>query len=199
MLWLGQPARFGHRWSASPSARTSGVAHEGQVLRHLPLARILRAQRRNRPDHLGDHVAGAANDHGVALAHVLAPHLVLVVQRRRRDRDAADEHRLEERERGDLPGAPGMHADLAKDRRALLGRELVGDRPAGRVARRAELLLQRDRVDLHHDAVDLPVDRVALLFPLHRVGLDLLDRVGEVGGGLHRQTCAPAPLEEPGL
>ena len=33
------------------------------------------------PDDLGDHVAGAAHDHRVALPHVLARDLVLVVQR----------------------------------------------------------------------------------------------------------------------
>ena len=30
--WSGHPALFGHRQSASPSGRTSGVPHEGQFL-----------------------------------------------------------------------------------------------------------------------------------------------------------------------
>ena len=50
-------------------------------------------------DHLGDHVAGTAHDHGVADAHVLARDLVEVVQRGIGDGDAADEHRREPRDR----------------------------------------------------------------------------------------------------
>ena len=49
---------------------------------------------------------------GVADAHVLAPDLVLVVQRRVGHRDAADEHRLEPRDRRDRAGAADLHADV---------------------------------------------------------------------------------------
>ena len=89
--------------------------------------------REHRPDDLGDHVAGLAHDHRVAGPHVLARDLVLVVQRRQPDGGAADEHRLEHRERRRAPGAPDAHHDVAQERRLLLGRELVGDRPAGRL------------------------------------------------------------------
>jgi len=50
---------------------------------------------RSGPDDLGDHVSGALHDDEVALADVLAIDVLLVVERRVRDRDAADVHRLE--------------------------------------------------------------------------------------------------------
>jgi hypothetical protein len=104
---------------------------------------------------LGDHVAGAAHDHGVADAHVLAAHLVLVVQRRVRDRDAADEHRRETRDRRDRAGAADLHLDVEDLGRHFLGRELVRDGEARRARDEAERLLLRQCVDLVDDPVDL--------------------------------------------
>ena len=52
-------------------------------------------------DDLGDDLARAAHDDGVADEHALARDLVGVVQRRHRDRDAADAHGLEHGERRD--------------------------------------------------------------------------------------------------
>ncbi len=68
--------------------------------RSLPVA-----QAGDRRDDLGDHLAGAAHDDGVADEHALADDLVGVVQRRHRDRDAADAHRLEDGEGRDGAGA----------------------------------------------------------------------------------------------
>ncbi len=62
-------------------------------------------------DHLGDHVASAAHDHGIADAHVLALELVFVMQGRVRHRDPADEHRLELRHRRQSTGAADLHLD----------------------------------------------------------------------------------------
>ena len=114
--------------------RTSGVPHEGQVFGIDHRRALFFRLDEHRPDDLGDHVARAPHDHGVALAHVLAPDLVLVVQRGVGHRDAADEHWLEHGERRDLAGPARVHVDRLQQRRALLGRELVGDRPARRVA-----------------------------------------------------------------
>ena len=52
---------------------------------------------------------------------------------------------------------------------ALLGRELVGDRPAGRLGGRAELVPQGQVVDLHDHAVDLVGQVVAVLLPVQAV------------------------------
>ena len=56
------------------------------------------------------------------------------------DGRAADEHGLEHGERRRLPGAADRHHDVLEHRGALLGRELVGDRPARCVRGGAELL-----------------------------------------------------------
>ena len=96
--------RAASRTTGTPSASSTGARPSCRLDEH-------------RPDDLGDHVAGAPDDDRVALAHVLAPDLVLVVQRRVGDGDAADDHRLEHRERRDLAGPPGVHVDLLQQRR----------------------------------------------------------------------------------
>ena len=58
------------------------------------------------------------------------------------------------------PTLTWMSSSLVRD---LLGRVLVGDRPPRRPRGRAEPALQRDLVDLDHDAVDLVLDVVAVL------------------------------------
>ena len=126
-------------------------------------SRVRRPHREHGTDDLGDHVAGLAHDHGVARPHVLGPHLVLVVQRGDADRRPADEDRLEHGERRRPAGAPDRHLDVAQHGRALLRRELVGDRPARRPGRDAEPLALVDVVDLDDDAVDLVAEVVAVL------------------------------------
>ncbi len=59
---------------------------------------------------------------------------------------------------------------------ALLGRELVGDRPARSPRGDAEALALCDVVDLDHHAVDLVVEVVAMFLPVQAVGGDLVDR-----------------------
>ena len=72
--------------------------------------------------HLRDHVAGAQHDHVVAGADVLAREVLLVVQRRHLDRDAADVHRLERRERVQVAEL----ADVPVDRRSACVTAVVG-------------------------------------------------------------------------
>ena len=122
--------------SLSPSSRTSGPSHDGHVVGNFHGCSPFGPQRQHRPDDLGDDVARLAHDDGVAGAHVLGLHLVLVVQRGQPDGRAADEHRLEHGERRGLPGAADRHHDVLEQRGALLGRELVGDGPARRLRRR---------------------------------------------------------------
>src|SRR5205823_11626744 len=57
-------------------------------------------------------VAGAAHGHRIADANVLAPDFVFIVQRRVRDSDAADEHRLQLRDRCDGAGTSDLNADV---------------------------------------------------------------------------------------
>ena len=71
------------------------------------------AQARDGRDDLGDDLAGAPHDDRVADEHALARDLVGVVQRRHRDGDAADAHRLEHRERRHGAGAADADLDVA--------------------------------------------------------------------------------------
>ena len=144
---------------------SNGVPQTGQSFGNFHGFRPLRALGQHRPDDLGDHVARLAHDHGVAGPHVFGLHLVFVVQRGDTDGGATDEHRLEHCERRGLSGAPDRHHDVLEQRGAFLGRELVGDGPAWRLPRGAERGAQRQVVDLHHDAVDLVGQIVAVLLP----------------------------------
>ena len=123
--------------------------------RHPECPRARGALLREHAHDFRDHVARAPDDHRVADHHVLAPDLVLVVQRGIGDGHAADEHRLEASHRRDGAGAPDLHVDADDFGRHLLGRELVGDGPAWLAGHESERVLQRERIDLVHDAVDL--------------------------------------------
>ena len=112
--WFGQSGCV-QNVSLSPSARVSGLCSgQGQVFGNTQGFELLRALGQHRLHDLGDHVAGLAHHDLVARAHVLEPHLVLVVQRREPDRRAADEHGLEHRERRRLPGATDRHHDVVQ-------------------------------------------------------------------------------------
>ena len=116
------------------------LAHRARG-RELPLPRALLALREHRTDDLGDHVAGLAHDDGVADAHVLARDLVLVVQRRETDGRAADEHRLELRERRGPPGAADAHHDVVAARVVFSsGGNLYAIAQRGALAREAQLV-----------------------------------------------------------
>ena len=106
-------------------------------------------------DHLRDDVAGALHDHRVADPDVLGLDVVLVVQGRARHHDAADGHRLELGDRRQRAGAADLDGDPAHHGLGLLGRELVGDRPARRAADEAEPALLVEPVDLDDHAVDV--------------------------------------------
>ena len=127
--------------SASASTRTSGWPHTGQSVGNVPrLQRPCGRSASTGPTTSGITSPARRTIDDVAGPHVLGPHLVLVVQRRLADGDAADEHRLEHGERRGPTGAPDRHEDVEQLRGALLGRELEGDRPARRARRRAQLL-----------------------------------------------------------
>ena len=157
--------------AAAARDRLVGQAHDGRAAfraarRHHERAGAGRAPFDEHADHLRNHVAGAADDHGVADAHVLAPHLVLVVQRRIGDGDAADEHRLEARDGGHRAGATHLHVDAQHLGRHLLGRKLVRDGEARCPRHVAQLLLLCQPVDLVDDPVDIEGQRRAA--PCHR-------------------------------
>ena len=121
--WPGQPARLG-QIVQTPVLGLDGGRAAGRAL--APAARapgcgscaLLRLGRGR--DHLRDHVAGAHHDHLVAVAHVLAAQVLLVVERGELHRHARHLHRLELRERHHVAGAahvPGHALERGGGRR----------------------------------------------------------------------------------
>jgi hypothetical protein len=166
---LAQLGRAGHRVGAAGvglALRTHEVgAALGAPGRHGELVLGAVAQVGDRGQHLGNHVTGPADHDDVADQHALAAHLVLVVQRRAGDRDAADVHRLEHRERRHPPGPADVDRDVEQPGVGLLRRVLERDRPPRRLGGRPEPALEPEVVDLDDDAVDLVLDVVPLLAP----------------------------------
>ena len=132
------------------------------MTRHPELRRARMALLRDMDD-IRDHVAGALEQHRVALADVLAANLVEIVERRVGNRHAGERDRLELRDRRQRADSAHRHDDLFDPRFGLLGLELVRDRPSRRSRNLAELLLERERVDLGDHAVGLVVELMAPL------------------------------------
>ena len=97
---------------------------------------------------------------------------------------------------------PTLTSDVVEPGRDLLGRVLPRDRPPWRLRGRAQPILQRERVDLDDDPVDVVLDVVAVLTPVRDVVVDAVEVVdhlvaaadrqshllqGGVGGGLARR------------
>src|SRR5581483_3780518 len=129
-------------------------AAQRALCRHPELLRAL-AVPAGGADDLGDDVARPLHDDVVALADLLAVDVLLVVQRRPRDDDAADLDRLEHRPRIERAGAADADRDLVQARHRRHRRPLVRTRPARPRVQRAEPALLLVVVDLDDDAVDL--------------------------------------------
>ena len=93
------------------------------------------------------------------------------------------------------PVRPTLIVDRLDDRRRLLGRELVRDRPARRARDEAESLLERKIVDLVDDAVDVVAERRALGLDRAIVLEQLGGRVAKPGQGIGRQAEAAHGLD----
>ena len=160
-------SRLGQRVNTRPASLTVGVPHDGQ-----------RAGGRSGGERSGRSTACGAGETTCGItsparstitsspdADVLAREVLLVVQRRELDRDAADVDRLEHGERVQVAELADVPLHLVEPRDGGRGRELPRDRPARVAADGAEAPLQLEVVDLHHDAVDLEVERAAPLLP----------------------------------
>ena len=121
------------------------------------------------------------------------------MQRGVADGGAADEHRLESRHRRQRAGAADLEIDLLQHRVGLLGRELVGDRPARLSRDAAEFVTAGEVVEFEDDAVDLESELGTL--PCHRleVGDATLDALNRLDEFRHRQTEVAQRLQDPGV
>ena len=112
---------------------------------------------------------------------------------------ATDEHRLEHGEGRRLSRASDRHHDLLEQGGALLGRELVGDRPPRRVRGGAELVALAQIVDLDHDAVDLVGEVVPVLEPVLAEGEHVVEGAQRPDLGVDREAGPGQPFEHLGV
>src|SRR5206468_1437265 len=130
-----------------------------------------------------------------ALADLLAVDVLFVVQRRARDRDAADLDRREDRPWVERTGAADADHDLLEPRHRGHRRPLERARPARTLVQRAEPALLVEVVDLDDDAVDLVVELRAPPLPRSaRVG-DRFDRLEPLGKRVDREAVLLEPLQ----
>ncbi len=155
------------------SSHDVGTAR-GTLCGHLEHFLAARPFGLDRSDHLRDHVAGPPDDDGVADQHALARDLVFVVQGRGGHGHSAHEDRFQLGPGGGDPGATHVDLDVFEEGGPFLRRELVCDRPPGSLCRPAELVLLRDRVDLHDDTVDLVGNVMTVLLPVATEAVDLV-------------------------
>ncbi len=162
-------------------------AADGTFLRHLEFFFFLAVL--HHFQHVRDHFAGALDQHRIAGVDAEALHFVHIVQRGFGDGDAADLHRLENREGSEHAGAANADFNLFQQRGFLVRLIFVGDGPAGGFGSEAQLVLQADFVHLHDDAVNFVAELFALGVPLGDVVLDFGDAVAErpVGADLESQ------------
>ena len=132
-------------------------------------------------DDLRDHVARPLHDHRVTLADVLAVDVVLVVQRRVRDRDSADDHGLELSPRIERARPAHADADLVQPGLGGQRRPLERAGPARPAVQRAEPALLLEGVDLDHDSVDLVVELDAPRLPFAARSGDRIERLVPLG------------------
>ena len=177
-------ARIHLAHSVASASRTNGRKDIGH--------RIGRSLFQHHVEHFGNHVAGALNDDRVADADVDAvanflavaadaADVILVVQSRVRDDDAADRDGPQSRQRIERTGPADIDLDGVEDCRRLLRGKFVRQRPARRPRHEAEARLQREVVDLVDDAVDV----VAELGAIRLDGAVVLEQFGDAGA----KTC----------
>ena len=107
----------------------------------------------------------------------LAAHLVLVVQGGHADGGAADEHRLEHGEGRGLAGAADRHLDARAAAWCAPRAGTCRRWPSGAPWTWSRAVAAGEVVDLHHHAVDLVGEVVAVLLPVAAVVVHLLEGV----------------------
>ncbi len=151
--------RAGELATAAGDGLALGPHHRRATFRTLGrqghLDGIIRPLLDHHPHHFGNHIPGAAHDHGVTDAHVLAAQLIEVVQADIADDDPAHRDGRETRHGRDGAGAPHLEGHRQHPRDGLLGGIFVGQRPARGAGNKTQALLAGHRIDLVHHPVDL--------------------------------------------
>ena len=135
--------------AGTPRSRLAFLAHHMAAAyrtgcRHDKSPRICGPLVRQYADDLGNHIARAAHNHGIADVHVLATDLVFVVQRRVADCRPADKYRFQLRHRSKFTGASDLHFDIPHNGELLFRRKFVCDCPARLARNEAKFLARQD-------------------------------------------------------
>jgi hypothetical protein len=130
-------------------------AADRTTLRHHEGVLVAVALLDDGPDYLRDHIPSPLDHDDIADQDALLLYVVLVVQRRARDRHPPDVHRLQDRLRRQGPRPADVDDDVVESSPARERLELVGYRPARGLGDSPQGALLLPRVHLHDDAVDL--------------------------------------------
>ena len=103
--------------------------------------------------HLGYDITCPANHDPIPRTDILTTDFILVVQRCIGYRDPADKNRLQPRDRCQGTGTPYLHVDIKQSRDLFFGRKFMRQRPAWRLADKAQHVLLVKAVHLVHHAV----------------------------------------------
>ena len=177
--------------------RPDGVAAAGRAgFRENIGLRAVRPLVEQHLDYLGNDVAGALDDDGVAFPDLPALDLVFIVQSRPRDHDAADSDRGQIGNRRQRPGAADLDGDFVQHGLRPFRRELVGGGPARRAADHAEARLPVEPVHFVDDAVDIVGQgRPFGLRPIVQ-RYRFIDGAAEGGKAIDAEAPALEPFEE---
>ena len=153
-------------------------------------AGIFRAFRKHDVHHLRDDIARTANDDFIANTQPQTLDFISVMQRCVTDQHPGNLDRLKAGDGRNRPGTSNLKLNIAYESHLLLRRELKGHSPARRAGNKAQLLLQRHRVDFDHHAIDIKSQRWSVFFNLVIVSKYFLRGVAKRHSVAYRQ----APL-----
>src|SRR5262249_19430090 len=113
-----------------------------------------------------DYVAAALDQDPISDFDTQALDLILIVQGSAADCGSADRNRLQSSDGGELSGTAQADQDVFDLGNPAASWVFVSDGPARRFSRKAQALLQANRVDFDDDAVNLVGEFLPHLFPL---------------------------------
>ena len=151
-----------------PAAFRTGRRHDELPLRSHALLR-------HDGDHFRDHFARLVDDDRIADPHVLVADEVFIMQGRPAHGRPGQQHRLQDGGRCQHAGPPYADENILDDRRGLFGRKLPGNGPTRFLHGIAQFLLQRQRIDLDDQAVDIVVQSCPPVGPAFTMRDDLLN------------------------
>lgn len=135
------------------------------------------------------------DDDQIALPYVKPLNLVFIVQGSARHSRPGYKNRFEFGHRRQRTQTTNLPRHAAQPGLGLHRRKFVGNRPAWRFGRRAQLVLNAHRVDFHHYAVGIVVARHPLAFHFGAVRQHLIQRRAPPRMRIDRKTRLAQPFK----